>query len=224
MAIPWAAGLGTGNYLPLSVSTFYGGRFAIIAAIGIYLAAPKSPIFVQAGLARVLCFPLRLIKVGIAKPYRIVAPIMEQTELVTINSRGAQLRLDPTTAKFVQALREVALREGLCEREPMIDLSGQAPGISYIMGALPPGFGWPPAGYPFGDSFASFVLRRVSRVVLDRSWLVVPGNEIVFPETARQLGFEPPLPLHRLVAKSLRSPQGLVFDLYAPSRRVPCTQ
>jgi hypothetical protein len=224
MALPWAAGLGTGVYLPLSVSIFYGGLFAMIAAIGIYLAAPKFPVVALAGLALVLCYPLSMIKNGLNKPYRIFAPIMEQTELVTINSSGAQLRLDPMTARFVRTLRNIALQEGFCEREPMIDMSGLTPGIAYVMGALPPGFAWLPAGYPFSDSFASFVLERISQDVLARSWLVMPVTAIAFPESVRHFGFGPPPPLHRIVAKSLRSPQGDIFDLYAPLARVPCAQ
>jgi hypothetical protein len=222
MGIPWAAGLGTGVYLPLSVSTFYGGLFAMIAAIGIYLAASKVPLLVQVGLALVLSFPFSAIKNGLDKPYRIFAPIMEQTELVTINSSGAELRLDPITTRFVRTLRDIALREDFCEGEPLIDMSGLTPGVAYVMGALPPGFAWLPAGYPFSDRFANFVLERVPHDVLDRSWLVVPVTAIAFPDTVRHLGLGLPLPLHRLVAKSLRSPQGDVFDLYAPLTRVPC--
>ena len=222
MAIPWAAGLGTTNYLPAFTSTFNGGLFAIIAAIGILLAAPLSAYLAYAGLGLVLFYPVSSLKNGIANPYRLPVSITEQTEPVTINSNGARLLLDATTAKFVHTLREIALREGFCEREPMIDMSGRIPGIAYVMGALPPGFGWLPAGYPFSDRFATFVLERVSREVLDRSWVVVPATDIAFPETARRFGLEPPLPFHRLVAKSLQSPQGVVFDLYAPFARAPC--
>jgi len=54
----------------------------------------------------------------------------------------------------------------------MIDLSGLSPGIAYVMGALPPGFAWLPAGYPFSDDFcelrAWFIAARPYRPLLAR--------------------------------------------------------
>jgi hypothetical protein len=222
LLIPWAAGFGTGVNLPVSVATFHGGQFAIVAAIAIHFATPKAPLLRAAGFVIVLCYPVFAIQHGISNPYRVFAPVTEQTELVPVNSAGALLRLDPAAALFVQKLRSIARNEGFCEGEPMIDLSGLSPGIAYVMGALPPGFAWLPAGYPFSDNFAGFVLGSVARDVIDRSWLVVPVGKPAFPETVKRLGLAEPEGRYRKVGETMTTPQGDVFELFAPSTRVPC--
>jgi hypothetical protein len=222
LLLPWAAGFGTGVYLPVSVATFHGGQFAIVAAIAIHFATPKAPLLRAAGFVIVLCYPLFAILHGINDPYRAFAPVTEQTQLVPVNSAGARLRLAPATALFVNELMSIAQNEGFCEGEPMIDLSGLSPGIAYVMGALPPGFAWLPAGYPFSDNFAGFVLGSLARDVIDRSWLVVPVGKPAFPETVNRLGLAEPEGRYRKVGETMTTPQGDVFELFAPSARVPC--
>ncbi|WP_375313606.1 hypothetical protein WHZ77_10495 [Bradyrhizobium sp. A5] len=222
LLFPWAAGFGTGVYLPVSVATFHGGQFAIVAAIAIYFATPKAPLIRAAGFVIVLCYPVFAVQYAINNPYRVFTPVVEQTQLVPINSAGARLRLDPAAALFVQKLRNIARNEGFCEGEPMIDLSGLSPGIAYVMGALPPGFAWLPAGYRFSDNFASFVLGSVARDVIDRSWLVVPVGKPAFPETVNRLGLAEPEGRYRKVGEIMTTPQGDVFELFAPNARVPC--
>jgi hypothetical protein len=221
LLLPWAAGIGTGVYLPLSVATYHGGLFAVVAAIAIYFATAKAPLLRASGFLIVLCYPVLAIQYAYNKPYRVYAPIAEQTQLVPINAAGARLRLDPGAARFVQRLRDIARDEGVCKDEPMIDLSGLSPGISYVMGTLPPGFAWLPAGYPFSDDFANFVLGSLPRDVIDRAWLVIPVGKPAFPETVKRLGLADP-GRYRKVGEAMTTPQGDVFELFAPRARTPC--
>ncbi len=81
---------------------------------------------------------------------------------------------------------------------------------------------WLPAGYPFSDDFASFVLGSLRRDVIDRSWLVVPAGKPAFPDTVNRLRLAEPGSRYRKAGETMTTPQGDVFELLAPSARAPC--
>jgi hypothetical protein len=129
---------------------------------------------------------------GLAKPYRLAGPLWRHTEEVEIGAHGL-LKVDPGTAAFVRSLRDGAQQRGFCARDPVIDLTGELPGVAVALGGRTPGLPWLFGGYPFSEALAAWVLAGVDRQTKDRAWLVAGEGRLAFSGAfVRSLGFELP--------------------------------
>jgi hypothetical protein len=187
--LPLGAAVGTTNDTA-SQTSLHAGLFGLVALAA---AASARPAWIAplAALALVLVTGCAVWK-GAAKPYRLAAPLWRQTEQVEIGRHGT-LKLDPRTAAFVRALREGANRKGFCPGDPVVDLSGELPGVAVALGGRTPGLQWLFGGYPFSETLASWVLSGVDEGTKRRAWLVVGEGRIAFqPAFIASLGFNVP--------------------------------
>ena len=112
-------------------------------------------------------------------------------EPVEIGTRGERLKLDPHTAAFARSLRDGAHRQGFCSGDPIIDLSGELPGIAVLLGGGTPGLPWLFGGYPFSERLAGWILSGVDPQTRGRAWLVVAEGRIAFSAAfVASLGFD----------------------------------
>ena len=153
--LPLAAAIGTTNDT-VSQTSLYAGVLGLVA-LAAAMAARRNGAVAVVALCLVLVTGSAVWK-GLAKPYRLAAPIWRQTEPVEIGTRGERLKLDPRAAAFVRSLRDGAKRRGFCSGDPIIDLSGELPGIAVLLGGGTPGFPWLFGGYPFSERLAGWIL------------------------------------------------------------------
>ncbi|MFL5137751.1 MAG: hypothetical protein ACJ8C9_03725, partial [Microvirga sp.] len=114
-----------------------------------------------------------------------------QTEPVEIGTRGERLKLDPRAAAFVRSLRDGAKRRGFCSGDPIIDLSGELPGIAVLLGGITPGLPWLFGGYPFSERLAAWIRSGVDPQTRGRAWLVIAEGRIAFSAAfVASLGFD----------------------------------
>src|SRR5215207_4705503 len=93
--LPLAAAIGTTNDT-VSQTSLYAGVLGLVALLAAMAARRNGAVAVVA-LCLVLVTGAALWK-GLAKPYRLAAPIWRQTEPVEIGTRGERLKLDPRAA------------------------------------------------------------------------------------------------------------------------------
>ncbi|MDG5467690.1 hypothetical protein P9J64_05060 [Deltaproteobacteria bacterium IMCC39524] len=106
-----------------------------------------------------------------SNPYRC-APIVEQTEMVTVGRAASVIYVDSSTSNYVNTLKEVAQSSGWVIDTPLIDLTGGSPGAAYILGAMTPGAPWLIGGYPGSNAYVGSLLSFVANEVLERAWVL----------------------------------------------------
>ena len=108
---------------------------------------------------------------------------------------GATLKLSEAFARYIEEARRNAQQGGFVPGTPVVDLTGQSPGILYALEAEAVGRGWFIGSYPGSLKFAAHVLReRVPKEKLLRSWFLVEpdGERAISNEIFEQLGLNFP--------------------------------
>jgi len=211
--LPWAAAFGSTNDLA-SQTTFCAGIFGLVAVVAACAARPGGSAAVFVALALVVITAAAIVR-GSGKPYRLAAPVWNQTEPVPVGARGERLTLDPRTAAFASSLRDVAGRTGFCPGDPVLDLTGELPGTAVLLGGRTPGLQWLFGGYPFSEKLAAWILAGLDGKTRARAWLVVGEGRIALSAPfVASLGFELPQayevvldarhPIHRTPVRLLR--------------------
>ncbi|WP_422420011.1 hypothetical protein [Pseudomonas sp. GZD-222] len=133
---------------------------------------------------------------GLEKPYRQPQPLRLNTSALSLGPDGATLMLSDGFAQYIAAAVQVARTAGLQPGTPMVDLSGQSPGIVFALGADSIGQAWFIGGYPGSLKRASTALAAVSCQTIAASWVVWE------PDGPRSL------PAETLVQQGVRFPEG----------------
>lgn len=114
-----------------------------------------------------------LLQVGMSRPYRQPGPLVSNDVAVEFGGPGSRLVLPGSYAKYIDEARTVARRAGLVQGTPIIDLSGQSPGIIYALGAEGVGQPWLIGGYPGSKDYAQAALEHVSCARLAAAWVLL---------------------------------------------------
>jgi hypothetical protein len=138
-------------------------------------------VFLPLALATQLIVVL-LLQVGFKDPYRQMGPISMNENAVEVGQQGSSLFLSEEYAAYVKKTVESARNAGFEEGAPVIDLSGQSPGILYIMRAENIGQPWTIGGYPGSFTLAVEALRLVPCEKIAKAWLMAePGGPRSLP-------------------------------------------
>ena len=215
--LPWAAALGSTNDLP-SQTSLHAGLFGLVA-LAAAASVRRAGVATLAAVALVLLTACTVWK-GAEKPYRLGAPLWRQSETVEIGAHDA-LKLDVRTVTFARSLREGA--RGFCGGDPVIDLSGELPGVAVILGGRTPGLQWLFGGYPFSERLAAWVLGGIDREIKSRAWLVQGEGRIAFSAPfVASLGFD--LSAYDLAFDGSHPLYGTPVRLYRPrAPAMPCS-
>ncbi len=173
LVLPYAYAFGSGvNYWILAASA---GIFWILAGL-IFL----SP-FASSGKLVVLLSPLglaaqlltvSLVLSGMEAPYRQPQPLHENNYKIEIGKPGSSLMLSKGFAQYFTEIVRGANESGFKKKTPMIDLTGQSPGILYALGASNIGQAWTIGGYPGSETLAIAALSKVTCQELAAAWLL----------------------------------------------------
>ncbi|VVP26365.1 hypothetical protein PS870_04089 [Pseudomonas fluorescens] len=113
-----------------------------------------------------------LVQTGMESPYRQTQPLRLNSYSVEVGEVGTTLVLSEEYAGYLIEARSAALQAGFQPGTPVIDLSGQSPGMLYAMGATSIGQAWMIGGYPGSFKMASEALKRVRCDQLAAAWLL----------------------------------------------------
>ncbi len=110
---------------------------------------------------------------SLEKPYRQPQPLFLNDYSLSIGNGGSSVIVEEAYGKYLQAAQEAVKSAGFIRGTPMIDLTGQSPGLLHLFGAKSVGQPWMLGGYPGSDQFVTESLRRVDCSVLAEAWLLV---------------------------------------------------
>jgi hypothetical protein len=84
--------------------------------------------------------------------------------------------LSSSFAEYVTDIQEVTKNANFAPKTPVIDLTGQSPGVLYIIEAQSIGAAWILGSYPGSANFAVSVLQNVRCETLSQSWILIEDN------------------------------------------------
>jgi hypothetical protein len=110
--------------------------------------------------------------------YRLGAPLAEQTVPLPTNPGGIDLRVTPGLARSLDGYLLLLRSAGFLAGQPMIDFTGQSPGLVAIANGTPVGAIWLIGGIFDGDRMARLSLGWVDAAEVRRAWLLTsPDGE-----------------------------------------------
>ena len=185
MVFPYAYAFGTnGNYWSVAANA---GIFWVLS--GLVFLSPFVPtkkllaILLPLGLA-VQLISVSLVNTGLETPYRQPQRLRNNDYKLEIGQPGSTLILSKDFAQYFAEAINVAKKGEFRRGTPMIDLSGQSPGILYSIGASNIGQAWTIGGYPGSDKLAVKKLEKVACEDLATAWLLAE------PEGPRKISLD----------------------------------
>lgn len=125
-----------------------------------------------------------LLQNGMERPYRQNQALRLNTSAVAVDPSGPPLIVSEEYGAYINEVKVLAARAGFKPQMPMIDLTGQSPGILYVLRAHSLGSPWLAGGYPGSVAVARSALRRVSCSQLGGAWLLTePRGPRAIPTT-----------------------------------------
>jgi hypothetical protein len=132
--------------------------------------------FVQVALVAALAvqfITMQFAQWGRSDPYRQVETIDSQRAAVDINTSGASLAVGGEAAAYIDGLRTDAQISGYQPGTPVLDVTGQSPGLIYALGGTAVGRVWFPGGYYDGvERAAAGYVSLESCTTLARAWVL----------------------------------------------------
>ena len=117
-----------------------------------------------------------LIQTGLENPYRQPKPLRLNASNLQIGPQGSALMLSENYSAYISSAMATAKKAGFTLNTPMIDLSGQSPGILYTIGAENIGQAWTIGGYPGSLERAQAALERTTCEKIAASWILFERN------------------------------------------------
>lgn len=113
-----------------------------------------------------------LLQTGLEQPYRQTQPLRLNASTLEIGPQRSEIVLSEGYAKYFSSVESVAREAGFKPTTPIIDLSGQSPGILYSIGAENIGQAWTIGGYPGSLKLAQAALARTSCEKISKAWIL----------------------------------------------------
>lgn len=124
-----------------------------------------------------------MLQSGMEQPYRQAQALSLNERVVEFGERGSTLVLSDSYADYVVSARDSARAAGMVPGTPMIDLSGQSPGILYALKAPSMGLAWMLGGYPGSARLATLALASAPCEKLAHAWVLSePGGPRSLPD------------------------------------------
>lgn len=184
LVLPHVYAFGTnGNYWQAAGAT---GLFWALAGLVVLLPTLTNPRWLGLlPLAVGTQFVTALIiHAAMLAPYRQPEPLSTNAHVVAFGESASELILSKDNADYIQRAIDYAQQAGFTPGTPVIDLTGQSPGILYALRAVSIGQAWTIGGYPGSAKLAIAGLRHVPCEDLARAWLLTE------PEGPRKINGE----------------------------------
>jgi hypothetical protein len=173
LILPYVFALGTGNnyWLQSGIVSFFWliSGFVLIIPWFLKLKLYQPVIFLV--LISQLITSIN-IKEAIEKPYRYNQPLRLDDSRIVVNNKNHQLILSKEFANYINDAREIAAKSGFIKDDAIIDLSGQSPGLLYLLGAKSIGTAWNVGGYKGSLDLAKATFNIVDCTDIANSWIL----------------------------------------------------
>lgn len=136
----------------------------------------KSWIFVLPIVLFIQTVTTFLLQIGLDKPYRQSQALSLNTTQIKIGASQTPLILDQGFAQYITNAKKTALNAGFVANTPVLDLTGQSPGILYAIEAELVSQAWIIGGTKGSLNLAIEALKEVSCEKIAQSWILYEEN------------------------------------------------
>lgn len=119
-------------------------------------------------------------------PYRQPQPLYQNASKTNVNN--SYLILSEASSNTIKSWSQLAHKSGFKPNTPIIDLTGNSPGISYILNAKSIGQAWSLGGYPGSGPFLTASLEKAACSDLSKAWIIKP--EATYPRRIPESSLE----------------------------------
>jgi len=170
LAIPYIYTFGTGSYYfhVGARSLMFWVASSVILVLSFSTKLTRN--FFYTLLITVQLLAIILLRTGLDNPYRQPHTLINNQYQLT--SSNSSLMVPMATGEYVEEVKRAAINAGLVSGTPLLDLTGQSPGLVYMLGAEPLGASWLLGGYPGSNQFVEKAIRSVDCSRLSSAWLI----------------------------------------------------
>jgi hypothetical protein len=162
------------------------------------------------------------IKERVEKPYRYNQPLRLDDSRIVINNNH-QLILSKEFANYINDARKIAAQSGFTKEDAMIDLTGQSPGLLYLLGAKSIGSAWNIGGYKGSLDMAKATFNLVECSDIANAWVLSEskGPRSISTDLLTSLGMNFPIQYQKVGSWETASGAGgykqiRIQELYKP--------
>lgn len=167
-----------------------------------------------------------LLQTGLEQPYRQPQPLRLNVSTLEIGALRSALTLSEGYSAYLASAMAAAEKAGFGHNTPLIDLSGQSPGILFAINARNIGQPWTLGGYPGSLDFVKAGLSRFSCEDLSHAWVLFEpdGPRSISAQLMVEIGAEFPSGYKRMATWRTAEgaggyPDGRSQHLYKPVER-----
>jgi hypothetical protein len=173
LTLPYISALGTnGNYWEQSVvaSIFWlVAGFTLVIPISLNLKSTQFIIVLV--LISQLIVSINL-KERMEEPYRYNEPLRLGKKIIATNNKNHTLIISDEFIRYINDARNISSQSGFKRGDSIIDLSGQSPGLIYLMGAKSFGTAWIVGSYNGSLVGAKATFNLVDCTDIANSWVL----------------------------------------------------
>ena len=173
LVLPYISALGTNNNYWLQsgvASLFYLISAFVLIIPWFFKLKLYQPIFFLILLSQLIASIH--IKERIEKPYRYNQPLRLDDSRIVVNIKNHQLILSKEFANYISDARKIAAQSGFTKDDAMIDLTGQSPGLLYLLGAKSIGTAWNIGGYKGSLDMAKATFNLIDCRDIANAWVL----------------------------------------------------
>ena len=176
VCLPMCCAIGTNGDLWLAAGKY--SVFWVLAAVAILLPVIRADgwqVLTPTVLVAVALSAVPLV-LAMQHPYRQPGRVWDYTEPVRLGG-GDELRVSTPTAGAIQDLREIARSAGMSAGDPVVDLTGQAPGLVFALDGEAVNSPWVPGALSGSTDLLRRSVDSLSCQEVAESWLLdQPGG------------------------------------------------
>ena len=219
LLMPVAYALGSrNNYWILIGSAAF---FLVMVACAVLVHLSKETEFMRLLLSLAIvvqAITAILLAQGLDSPYRQLGSLRKNDFALDLGRFGGELILNRSTGEYILQSKDVAARSGFSRGMPMIDMTGHAPGLLYLLGADSIGVAWTLGGYSGSERYVEAALKSVPCDSLAATWLLtepqgvakISANVLTTFGASQSDSFD--------IVGTLVSPDGHLQQLLKPNR------
>lgn len=202
LVMPYIYAFGTnGNYWQAGGNVVIFWLLSGLMLLSPFARARNDFLFLVPLILAVQSLTATLLQKGLEFPYRQTQALRLNDTATEVGLPGSTLFLSNGYAKYFEDAKSAALRAGFITNTPVIDMTGQSPGILYALRAENIGQAWTIGGYSGSSELAKAALNRTSCEKIASAWVlfesdgprsiplgVLPSLGADFPKNYTQMG------------------------------------
>ena len=196
LLLPYISALGTNNnyWMQSGIASVFWLIIGFIFIIPLCLKIKKIQLILILVIISQVVATIH-IKEKIEEPYRNNQPLRLNNVNIKTNYKNNSLFVSSEFAKYIKDARRIAKKSGFQRGKPIIDLTGQSPGIVYLINAKSIGTAWNIGGYKGSFDIAKAKYDLINCSEIANSWILteINGPRSISADLLSSLGMDFPL-------------------------------